>query len=70
MDAADVTPEHARFGIAIALITAFFGILAAVLMGFVDIREPEMAKLVGLIVGTVGGWVGRVIFDYFKEAPK
>lgn len=62
-----MTPEQSRFGIAIALILAFFGIIAAVLMGFVDIREPEMAKLVGLIVGTVGGWVGRTIFTYFKE---
>ena len=64
-----MTPEQSRFWIAIAIIVSFFGIIAAVLMGFVDIREPEMAKLVGLIVGTVGGWVAKTIQVYFKEHP-
>lgn len=53
--------------IAILVIVGFFGIVAAVLVGFVDIASPEIAKLVGMLFGYVTALLNPIIMRYFKE---
>jgi hypothetical protein len=57
--------------IAILVILGFFAVVLIVLMGFVNIENAEMAKLVGVIVGYLTGLLQPVIMSYFKaEGPK
>jgi hypothetical protein len=55
--------------IAILVIVSFFGVVAVVLIGFVDITSPEIAKLVGLLFGYLTALLNPIIMRYFK-APK
>jgi len=53
--------------IAVLVIAGFFGLVAVVLLGFVDIQSPEIAKLVGLLVGYVVAMMNPIIMRYFRE---
>lgn len=59
--------EVTRMIIALLVIAGFFMIVAGVLLGMVDIASPEIAKLVGLIVGYVVALMNPIIMRYFKE---
>lgn len=52
--------------IAVMVISGFFLVVCIVLMGFVDISSPEVAKLVGVIVGYLTALLNPVILSYFK----
>lgn len=52
--------------IAVLVIGGFFGVVVIILVGFVDIQNPEMAKLVGVIVGYLTGLLSPIIMSYFK----
>lgn len=55
--------------IAILVIVGFFGVVAVVLIGFVDITSPEIAKMVGMLFGYLTALLNPIIMRYFKE-PK
>lgn len=61
--------EHTRLIIALLVIVGFFAIVAVVLLGFVDIDSPEIAKLVGLIVGYLVALLNPIILRYFEGPP-
>ncbi len=52
--------------IATIVIIGLFAIVTITLMGFVDISNPEIAKLVGVVVGWLTGLVGPIVSSYFK----
>lgn len=58
--------EHTRLIIAIMVIAGFFVVVAVVLTGFVDIASPELAKLVGMIIGYLVGLMNPIILRYFE----
>ena len=62
-----MTEDQTRAVIAIIVILGFFALVTVVLMGFVDIASPEIAKLVGLLVGYVTALMNPIIMRYFKE---
>lgn len=53
--------------IAVTVIVGFFALVIIVLMGFVDIRDPTIAKLVGTIVGYVTALMNPIIVRYFQK---
>lgn len=55
--------------IAIIVTLGFFAVVLIVLLGFVEIENAEMAKLVGVIVGYLTGLLQPVIMSYFREKP-
>jgi hypothetical protein len=59
--------EHTRLAIALIIIVGFFGIVAFVLLGFVDIESAEISKLVGMIVGYLVGLMNPIILKYFEN---
>lgn len=61
-----MTVEHTRAVIAIIVIIGFFVFVAIILVGFVDIRQPEIAKLVGLLVGYIVALMNPIIMRYFE----
>lgn len=56
--------------IAILVIVCFFGVVAVVLIGFVDITSPEIAKLVGLLFGYLTALLNPIIMRYFKTSKE
>jgi hypothetical protein len=64
-----MTEDQTRSIIAILVIVGFFGLVAVVLLGFVNIDSPEIAKLVGLLVGYIVALMNPIIMRYFKEPP-
>jgi hypothetical protein len=53
--------------IAILVIAGFFALVAVILVGYVDIASPEIAKLVGLLVGYIVAMMNPIIMRYFKN---
>ena len=53
--------------IAIIVIVGFFALVAVILVGYVDIASPEIAKLVGLLVGYIVAMMNPIIMRYFKN---
>jgi hypothetical protein len=53
--------------IAILVIAGFFALVAVILIGYVDIASPEIAKLVGLLVGYIVAMMNPIIMRYFKN---
>lgn len=53
--------------IALLTIVGLFAIVGIVLLGFVDIGNPEIAKLTGLIVGWLTGLISPIVAAYFKN---
>lgn len=62
-----MTDAQVRSVIAILVIVGFFGLVTVILIGFVDITSPEIAKLVGLLVGYIVAMLNPIIMRYFKE---
>ena len=62
-----MSDDLTRSVIAILVILGFFALVATVLVGFVDITSPEIAKLVGLLVGYIVAMMNPIIMRYFKE---
>lgn len=65
-----MTDDQTRAAIAILVILGFFVLVTIVLIGFVDISSPEIAKLVGLLVGYITALLNPIIVRYFKEQPR
>jgi len=53
--------------IAILIVVGFFGLIAVVLFGFVDVESPTIAKLLGLLFGYVSGLLQPIIVRYFNS---
>lgn len=64
-----MTPDLTRAIIGITIVMGFFGIVAVVLFGFVDVADPTIAKLVGLVFGYVTGLMQPVLLLYFGQTP-
>lgn len=62
-----MTDDTTRAALAVLVITGFFGLVAIILLGFVDVASPEIAKLVGLLVGYVTALLNPIIMRYFKD---
>lgn len=62
-----MSDDTTRSVIAIVVIVAFFALVTIILMGFVDIASPEIAKLVGLLVGYIVAMMNPIIMRYFKH---
>lgn len=50
---------------ALAIVAGFFGLLAVILFGVVDVAEPAMAKIVGVVFGALGAKLDVVLYRYF-----
>lgn len=57
---------HASTIIAVLVLVGFFSVVTIVLVGFVDISNPEIAKLVGVIVGYLTALLNPIVMSYFK----
>lgn len=55
--------------IALAVVAGFFGLVLTVLLGFVDVTEPTLAKLVGMMFGYVAAVLNPIIYKYFGQSP-
>ena len=56
--------------IALTVIVGFFGLMVVVLIGFVDVTDPSIAKLVGALFGYLTAMLNPIIVRYFKgESP-
>jgi hypothetical protein len=64
-----MTEDMTRSIIALIVIVGFFSLVLIVLLGFVDIRDPTIAKLVGALVGYVTAVLNPIIFRYFNGSP-
>lgn len=53
----------------VSIIAGFYGFVALVLMGLVDVQSPEIAKLVGALFGYLSGMLTPVMARYFREHP-
>ena len=62
-----MTDDAARFWIAIVVIGSFMTIIMVVLFGFTPIDNPEVAKLVGVVIGYVTGLITPIVAKYFKN---
>jgi hypothetical protein len=57
--------ETARQLLSLIIVGGFFGLLGIILFGFVDVQDPAMAKLVGVITGVLGAKLDVVLYRYF-----
>ena len=53
--------------ISVLLLGCFAALMTIVLMGFVKLENPEIAKLVGAIFGYVTGMLSAVFAHYFRK---
>jgi hypothetical protein len=53
--------------IAFTLILGFFVLMIVILIGFVDITEPSIAKLVGALFGYFTAMLNPIIVRYFTK---
>lgn len=61
-----MTREVARSLIAVLIILGFFVVVVVIFVGYVDIQNAEMAKLVGVVVGYLTGLLTPVVMSFFK----
>lgn len=59
--------DHARFWIAVIILGAFISMVMTILFGFTPIGNPEVAKLVGTVVGFLTGLITPIVTRYFRE---
>ena len=64
-----MTPDLTRAIIGITIVIGFFGFVGVVLFGYVNVLDPTIAKLVGLMFGYIGGLLQPVILVYFGQPP-
>lgn len=57
--------ERTAHVLAILIVLCFFAVVMIVLLGFVDIRDPTIAKVVGVILGYVTAVLNPIIYRYF-----
>lgn len=62
-----MTEEHTRALIVVLVFACFIGVMAAVLFGFVQVENPELAKLVGMIFGYITGLLSPIVARYFRN---
>lgn len=65
-----MTEEQTRTIIAVLAIAGFLAIVLVVLIGFVDIRDPTTAKIVGTLVGYMTAMLNPIIYRYFPPIIK
>ena len=65
-----MTEERTRTVLALLMVAGFFAVMLVVLLGFVDVREPTIAKLVGALLGYLTAVLNPVIFRYFGGGQK
>jgi len=53
--------------IALTVIGGFFGLVLIILIGFVDITDPTIAKIAGTLVGYITALLNPIIMRYFRE---
>lgn len=56
-----------RFIIALVVIAGFFGLMMVVLIGFVDVTDSSVAKLVGALFGYLTAMLNPIIVSYFTK---
>jgi hypothetical protein len=59
--------DATRSAIALLVIVGFFGLVLVILLGLVDVREPTLAKLVGLLMGYVTAMLNPIVMRYFRD---
>ena len=52
-------------GIAVLVVLGFFGVTFALLLGFVDLKEPTIATLAGTSLGYAVGKIDPILSRYF-----
>lgn len=62
-----MTDQTTAMIIALIFIAGFFVLMIVVLIGFVDVTEPSIAKLVGALFGYLTALLNPIIVRYFKE---
>lgn len=53
--------------IAFVFIAGFFVLMLVILIGFVDVTEPSIAKLTGALFGYLTALLNPIILRYFKD---
>ena len=64
-----MTPDITRAIIGITIVVGFFAFVGTVLFGFVEVQDPTIAKLVGLMFGYISGLLQPVLLLYFGQSP-
>lgn len=59
--------ERTASALAIIVVIGFFVVMLVVLLGFVDVRDPTIAKLVGAVAGYLTAVLNPVIIAYFGK---
>lgn len=65
-----MTDQKVRGIIALSVIGGFFAIVMTVLLGFVYVADPTIAKIVGMLMGYITALLNPIIMRYFKEPMK
>lgn len=61
-----MTQDQGALILAFLTMIGFFVVVLVVLLGFVDIGNAEIAKLVGVIVGYLTALLNPIIMSYFR----
>ena len=64
-----MTDDMTRTIIAFAIVIGFFAVVLVVLLGFVDVTDPTLAKLIGMMFGYLTALLNPVVFRYFGQTP-
>lgn len=57
--------ERTAHILAIMIVACFFAVVIIVLVGLVDVSDPTIAKLIGVVFGYVSALLNPVIYRYF-----
>ena len=60
-----MTEEITRLVISVLVVACFIAVVIVVLVGFVDVTDPTIAKLVGAVFGYVTAVLNPIILRYF-----
>ena len=64
-----MSPDITRAVIGIIIVIGFFAFVGVVLFGYVNVTDPTIAKLVGLMFGYISGLLQPVLLLYFGQSP-
>ena len=62
-----MTEDQTRSLISALILVGFYSLVVIVLLGFVNIESPEVAKMVGLFSGYGMSMLNPIIQRYFKN---
>lgn len=62
-----MTDDWTRTLIVVMVFVAFVGLMLVVLLGLVEVSNPELAKLVGAIFGYLSGLLSPIVARYFTQ---